>query len=210
MSASKVFSSHGIALSSEQEGLFERYLTLFLEYNAHTNLSAVRDAEGVMEKHFADSAILARFEALSGRLLDIGTGGGFPGIPLKILFPDLQVTLMDSVGKKTKACDHFARELGLKDVSTVWARAEDAAKCADLRAGFDSVVSRATAYMPQILEWSVPFLKPGGRIFLYKTPSEEEYSDGMKAVGKLRLILEKTHSYALAGQDRKIFVFRKN
>lgn len=179
MSVRSVFESNGIALSAEAERAFDRYLASFLEYNAHTNLSAIRDAEGVVLKHFADSAVLSRFEPLSGRLLDIGTGGGFPGIPLRILFPELDVTLLDSVSKKTKACDHFVRELGLSGVSVVWGRAEEVSRRPNLHASFDAVVSRATAYLPQILEWAIPFVKTGGRIFLYKTPSEEELSDGL-------------------------------
>jgi 16S rRNA (guanine527-N7)-methyltransferase len=201
------FRTNAVRLPPGAESLFERYLSLFLEYNAHTNLSAIRDAEGVVEKHFADSAILSKFETLSGRLLDIGTGGGFPGIPLKILFPELEVTLLDSVGKKAKACEYFVAELGLPGVSCVWARAEELAHRPGMRASFDSVVSRATAYLPKILEWSVPFLQKNGRIFLYKTPSEEEFQDGISAAKKLGLILRETHCYELSGQDRKIFVF---
>lgn len=155
---SEIFSQFGVEASPEQAALFERYADLFLEYNAHTNLSAIRDREGVVSKHFADSAVLLNFEDVSGKVLDIGTGGGFPGIPLKIMRPNLEVALMDSVSKKTKACDHFVAYLGLDDVWTVWARAEEAAKRPDMRNQFDWVVSRATAYMPQILEWAAPFV----------------------------------------------------
>lgn len=155
---SEIFSQFGVEASPEQAALFERYADLFLEYNAHTNLSAIRDKEGVVSKHFADSVVLLNFEELRGRVLDIGTGGGFPGIPLKIMRPGLEVVLMDSVSKKTKACDHFVAYLGLDDIWTVWSRAEEAAKRPDMRSGFDWVVSRATAYMPQILEWAAPFV----------------------------------------------------
>ena len=106
-----IFSKYDIALSSSEEGLFERLLSLFVAYNSHTNLSAIRDEEGIIVKHFLDSVLLLKYEKLSGRMLDIGTGGGFPGIPLKLLTPKLSVTLLDSVSKKTKACDHFIAEL---------------------------------------------------------------------------------------------------
>lgn len=119
----------------------------------------------------------------------------------------LEVTLLDSVLKKTKACDHFVECLGLGGIRTVWSRAEDAAKRPDMRMGYDWVVSRATAYMPQILEWATPFVRPGGHIVLYKLPSEEELADGIPAAKKLGLSLEREHSYELAGQKRKLFVF---
>lgn len=202
-----VFSQYGVQASPEQAALFERFADLFLEYNVHTNLSAIRDREGVVAKHFADSAVLLNFETLSGRILDIGTGGGFPGIPLKILSDDLEITLLDSVSKKTKACDHFISELGLSRIRTVWGRAEDAVKMPGMKSGFDTVVSRATAYMPQILEWAAPFVKSGGSVILYKLPSEEELADGIPAAKKLGFELAREHSYSFAGQDRKIFVF---
>lgn len=204
---SEVFSRFGIEASSDQTALFERFADLFLEYNAHTNLSAIRDREGVVTKHFADSAVLVNFESLSGRILDIGTGGGFPGIPLKILRPDLDVTLLDSVSKKTKACDHFVRELGLSGVRSVWGRAEEVVKAPGMAAGFDAVVSRATAYMPQILAWAAPFVRVGGSVVLYKLPSEEELSDGLPAAKKLGFELVREHRYSLSEQERRIFVF---
>ena len=87
--------------------LFEKFLALFQEYNAHTNLSAIRDEVGIVEKHFIDSVMLANFIEFHGKVLDIGSGGGFPGIPLKIGNPDVDFTLMDSVGKKVKAMNYF-------------------------------------------------------------------------------------------------------
>ncbi len=205
----RAFDANGIPLPPQAEGLFERYLTLFLEYNAHTNLSAIREPEAVVLKHFADSAELASFEPLRGRVLDIGTGGGFPGIPLKILIPELEVVLLDSVSKKTKACDHFVRELGLSGISVEWGRAEEVAKRPNFGRSFDAVVSRATAYLPTILEWAIPFLRPGGRIFLYKTPSDEELADGLRFAESKALKRLPDYGYSLAGQDRKILVFMK-
>lgn len=117
---SEILSQFGVKASPDQAALFERFADSFLAYNSHTNLSAIRDREGVISKHFADSAVLLNFEELQGRVLDIGTGGGFPGIPLKIMRPGLEVVLMDSVSKKTKACDHFIAELGLTNIRTVW------------------------------------------------------------------------------------------
>ena len=117
------FLTHGFEPSELELEQFQRFLTLFMEYNSHTNLSAIRDEEGIIEKHFVDSLYGApivencidNITIESGprpiKLLDIGSGGGFPGIPLKIIMPDLQVTLLDSVGKKVKAMNHFVSEL---------------------------------------------------------------------------------------------------
>jgi 16S rRNA (guanine527-N7)-methyltransferase len=102
---------HNLKLAPSQIEQFGKFLGLFMEYNSHTNLSAIRDEQGIIEKHFIDSLILTKFEDLSGKLLDIGSGGGFPGIPLKIFQPELDVTLLDSVGKKVNAMNHFVTEL---------------------------------------------------------------------------------------------------
>lgn len=107
MSDFALFSEYNIELEPSEEAIFRKFLELFMEYNAHTNLSAIRTPEGVIEKHFIDSLMLGNFVELSGKVLDIGSGGGFPGIPLKILFPSVDFTLMDSVGKKVRAMNHF-------------------------------------------------------------------------------------------------------
>ncbi len=105
------FLAHKIHLTDSQGDIFERFLGVFMEYNAHTNLSAIRDKDGIILKHFIDSAVLLNYVPISGRLLDIGTGGGFPGIPLKILQENLEVTLLDSVGEKINACNFFIQTL---------------------------------------------------------------------------------------------------
>lgn len=204
-----VFESRNIPLTESQAALFDRFADSFLAYNSHTNLSAIRDREGVLEKHFADSAELVRFEEIPHRILDIGTGGGFPGIPLKILRPDTEFVLLDSVSKKTKACDSFIADLGLSSIRTVWGRAEEIAKDPGMAGGFGLVVSRATAYLPQILGWAAPFVARGGRIALYKLPSETELADGVPVAEKLGLTLVREHGYSLAGQDRRILVFQR-
>ena len=133
-----IFTSHGFELDDREMALFERFLTLFREYNAHTNLSAIRDDDGIIEKHFVDSLygaqVIANMDVTQPsshptiQLLDIGSGGGFPGIPLKIVMPELQVTLLDSVGKKVKAMNYFVGELGLENTKAIQERAEVLAK----------------------------------------------------------------------------------
>jgi 16S rRNA (guanine527-N7)-methyltransferase len=205
-----VFERYGLELTEEETGKFSEFLRCFVEYNAHTNLSAIREADAIVEKHFVDSLMIERFfDVGENRILDIGTGGGFPGIPLAIVHPETPIVLMDSVGKKIKACKSFIRELGLENVSTVNARAESLAKEKEFREKFTLVVSRATAGMAQILEWSAPFVAPGGNIVLYKIASPEEFALGLTIAKRLRLKLLPELTYELAGQRRTLYVFER-
>jgi len=210
MKLSQLFLSHWITLSLSEEKLFQEFLSLFIAYNSHTNLSAIRDEEWIIVKHFIDSIAILRAVNLEWKILDIGSGGGFPGIPLKIIQPSLRITLLDSVGKKVKAMNHFIQELQLRDIMAIQERAEILAKNPEYAGKYDFVVSRATAYMSDILPWSAPFLKRNGKIILYKIYSEEEQRDGEQMARKLWLILEKVHQYELAGQTRCLYIFQKN
>jgi len=204
-----LFSSYNWTLSISEEVLFQKFLTLFIAYNSHTNLSAIRDEEGIIVKHFIDSLAVLRAVPLEGRILDIWSGGWFPGIPLKIIQPLLKMTLLDSVGRKVKAMNSFIQDLELQHISAIQERAEILAKDRNYAGKYDYVISRATAYMSDILPWSVPFLKKHGKIILYKIYSEEEQKDGEQMAKKLWLILEKVHQYELAGQTRCLYVFAK-
>jgi 16S rRNA (guanine527-N7)-methyltransferase len=242
----ELFTSHGFELSGMELAQFERFLSLFMTYNGHTNLSAIRDEDGIVEKHFVDSlywvsiidslcqAPLIRGEdfsvsmknqggsisadaetnpptplirGASPKLLDIWSWWGFPGIPLKIVMPELQVTLLDSVGKKVKAMNHFVTELGLEDITAIQERAEVLAKDPAHKWQYDFVVSRATAYMTEILTWAEPFLTKTGRIILYKMPSEDEQQEIKRACNTLRLSLEGELEYELAGKSRILYTF---
>lgn len=210
-----LFTSHGFELSDTELAQFEKFLELFVAYNSHTNLSAIRDEEGIVEKHFIDSLYwvsilsenIASHPTNNIRLLDIGSGGGFPGIPLKIVMPELQVTLLDSVGKKVKAMNHFVTELGLTDITAIQERAEILAKQGEHAWQYDFVVSRATAYMTEILTWAEPFLSPTGRIILYKMPSEDEQKEIRKISKKLWLALEWELTYELGDKERILYTF---
>ncbi len=211
------FSSHGFELSEFELAQFEQFLSLFMEYNSHTNLSSIRDEEGITLKHFIDSLygvsiaseIIAHTRTTPVRLLDIGSGGGFPGIPLKLVIPELDITLLDSVGKKVKAMNHFIENLGLQGIKAVQDRAENLAKNPDHKGRYDIVVSRATAYITDILYYSAPFLTGNGRIILYKMPGEDERRDIGQACKKYRLKLTGDLKYTLTGQDRIIYVFAR-
>jgi 16S rRNA (guanine527-N7)-methyltransferase len=216
MSLESTFASHGFELSHEEIFQFEKFLSLFMHYNSHTNLSAIRDEEGIISKHFIDSlfgaAVIQESIETNNRkpkLLDIGSGWGFPGIPLKIVIPELQITLLDSVGKKVKAMSHFVHELGLEWIESIQERAEILVKNPEYASQYNFVVSRATAYITDILTWAVPFLAPGGKIILYKMPSDEEKKDREKIIKKLWLMLEWELKYELSDKERILYIFRK-
>ncbi len=212
-----LFSSHGFELSDSEFTQFEQFLALFIEYNGHTNLSAIRERDDIVEKHFIDSLygvsiiteILAHTRTMPVRLLDIGSGGGFPGIPLKIVVPELHITLLDSVGKKVTAMNHFIKEIGLENIYAIQDRAENLAKHPDYKGMYDIVVSRATAYITDILYYSAPFLTKNGRIILYKMPGEDESRDIGQACKKYHLKLTGELKYELGGKARIIYVFAR-
>lgn len=212
----QLFTSHGFELSESEFAQFEKFLELFMTYNSHTNLSAIRDQEGIIEKHFIDSlygvsvindVIADNKIHKTPKLLDIGSGGWFPGIPLKIVFPDFQVTLLDSVWKKVNAMNHFVSELHLGDIIAIQERAEVLAKKAEHAWQYDFVVSRATAYMTDILTWAEPFLSQDGHIILYKMPSEDEQKEIRKISKKLWLILQWELKYELWWKERILYDF---
>jgi 16S rRNA (guanine527-N7)-methyltransferase len=211
----ELFTSHGFELSDTELAAFQRFLELFTEYNGHTNLSAIRDEEGIVEKHFVDSLywvsivseIIEHTSTTPVRLLDIWSWWGFPGIPLKIVMPELQVTLLDSVGKKVKAMNHFIENMKLENITAIQERAEVLAKDPTHKWQYDIVVSRATAYMTEILTWAEPFLTKTGRIILYKMPSDDEKQEIKRACNTLRLSLEGELEYELAGKPRILYTF---
>ncbi len=203
-------STLGVTLSAAEQQRLQQFVDVFTAYNAHTNLSAIRKEDAVWQKHIGDSLAVLGFEQLSGKCLDIGTGGGLPGIPLAIMRPEISMTLLDSVGKKITACQSFITALELKNTSAILARAEQLAGEAKHRHAYNVVLSRATAYLPILLAWAENMMSPNGRIILYKTPSDEERRDGAAVARELGLNLVREHSYEFEGQQRFIIVFENS
>ena len=147
--------------------IYEREL---LFWNEKFNLTAIRDVEGVRTKHFLDSfsCVLAWQDEVPQTLLDLGTGAGFPGIPLKIIYPHLKLTLVDSVAKKVKFCQHIVESLKLDDVKVIHARAEMLGKHPKHRESYDWAVARAVAQLPVLSEYLLPFVKIGGTMLAQK------------------------------------------
>ncbi|EKE27522.1 MAG: hypothetical protein ACD_3C00196G0015 [uncultured bacterium (gcode 4)] len=201
-----IFKKYEIDLDSSQIEIFGKFLKLFLEKNSHVNLSAIRDEEWVIEKHFIDSVMLNADLDFSWKILDIWTWWWFPWIPLAITNPQSEFVLMDSTRKKIDAVNYFIQELGITNARWVWGRAEDLAKNDEYKKQFDLVVSRATAYLPQIFEWALPFLKKWWMMVFYKQKNESEIQDWALYIERKWFKILEVRNYFIQGQER-IFIF---
>ena len=207
-----------ITLSGEQKQQFLTYYEYLVEKNKVMNLTAITEYEEVITKHFLDSLAVVKTscfkpEKLAGkRLIDIGTGAGFPGIPLKIAFPKLEILLLDSLNKRINFLNEVTEMLGLTKINTVHGRAEDYAKQKEYRESFDFCVSRAVANLSTLSEYCIPFVKQGGCFISYKSGSvDQELIQAEKAVKILGGQREEVVRFSLADtdMDRSFVVIRK-
>jgi len=204
----------GVTLDGRQLDMFEAFTALLLEWNSRFNLTRITDPKEIATKHYLDSlSLLAVVKVPAGAsMIDVGTGAGFPGIPLKIALPDLKVTMLDSVRKKLTFLDKAVRELNLTEVALVHGRAEDMGRDVSYRERFDFAVSRAVARLNVLAELCMPFCRIGGRFAAYKGPDAgEEIEEAAEAVRALGGELEAVHSFALPEGDlqRTLVVIRK-
>lgn len=204
----------GVSLTDEQIGRFLRYYELLIEWNEKINLTAITEYQDVMKKHFIDSISLAKACDLNQeiRLIDVGTGAGFPGLALKIAFPNLEVTLLDSLNKRIIFLEAVVRELGLSKVETVHGRAEDLARQKAFRETFDLCVSRAVANLSTLSEYCLPFVKAGGKFISYKSEKiVEEIENSEKAIRILGGQIDRQVEFYLPESDiyRNLFVIKK-
>jgi len=178
----------GIQLTTRQLSAFTQYEEILLEWNQKFNLTAIRDAETIRSKHFLDSltCMLAWRDRSPEKLIDIGTGAGFPGIPLKIMMPRLRLTLVDSVGKKLDFCRHIVNTLGLDNVTCLQARAEELGLAREHREKYDWAVARAVANMPVLSEFLLPLVRVGGGILAQK--GETGLAETQKAEPAIRVL----------------------
>lgn len=177
-------------LDEKKLGQLDLLYDRVLEVNRVMNITALTDMCDITLKHFADSLSLLKMKELSkgnGRLIDVGCGGGFPGLPLKIALPELEITMLDSTAKKVRSVEETAQKLGLEKMRFVAARAEECCKAgASMRQSYDFAVSRAVAAMPVLCELCLPFLKKDGYFFALKgATAEEELAAARRAIGTL-------------------------
>jgi 16S rRNA (guanine527-N7)-methyltransferase len=175
----------GITLTSEQVSQFAMYARELVEWNTRVNLTAITESEAITVRHFLDSlSVVAALNYSSGlRVIDVGTGAGFPGLPLKIIYPDLRLTLLEATGKKIAFLDHLVSLLGLRGVDTLHARAEDAGHMSGRRAAYDRVLARSVARLPSLLEYMLPLARVGGRCIAMKgVTAQTESADSKKAL----------------------------
>lgn len=193
-----------IILSEKQKEQFDVYYKLLIEWNQVMNLTGITEYQEVQEKHFIDSLSLVNAVDMStiNSLIDVGTGAGFPGIPLKIVFPELEVVLLDSLNKRVKFLDDIISKLQLKGITAIHGRAEDYAKEKKYRESFDLCVSRAVAHLATLTEYCIPYIKVGGFFVSYKAGEiDAEVSESKKAIGMLGGELTEIIKFTLPSSD---------
>lgn len=200
-----------IVLNDKQLKTLDTYKEMLLSYNRMFNLTAIKTTEEVYLKHFYDSLTLTKVINLNHnlKLLDIGTGAGFPGLVLKIVFPELEVTLLDSNNKKITFLEEVIRKLNLKDIKCIYGRAEELDP--SYREYFDIVTSRAVAHLRILAELSIPYLKVGGYFIPMKGKSEPEISEAKKTLAKLNGTIEEIIEFMLPVENasRSIIKIKK-
>ncbi len=191
--ARQAYDLFGLRISKAQAASLECYQETLVEWNARYNLTAIREAEQIRSKHFLDSfsCVLAMRGSRFRRVIDVGTGAGFPGLPLKILFPEMQLTLVDSVEKKVNFCRHIVNTLGLEGVTLVKARAEEAGRDAVHREQYDWAIGRAVAIMPVLVEYLLPLVGVGGHVLAMK--GESAAAEAHAAEHAMRLLGGRLH-----------------
>lgn len=204
----------GINLTDEQIQQFIVYYEMLVEWNKVMNLTAITEYDEVMKKHFIDSiSLIKAFDvSRSASVIDVGTGAGFPGLALKIAFPQLKVTLLDSLNKRIQFLNAVIEKLGLDEVETIHGRAEDFAKQGKLREKYDLCVSRAVANLSTLSEYCLPFVKEGGMFISYKSEKiQEEVLKAEKAITILGGKVERQVEFMLPDSDiyRNLFVIKK-
>lgn len=202
-------SAYGITVSPAQADQFQNYLELLSEWNQKMNLTALKEPEEIAEKHFLDSILILKYFDIphGASIIDIGTGAGFPGVPLKIMRPDLQLTLLDGLNKRLIFLKELLKAISLS-AEVVHLRAEEGGRKSEYRQKFDFATARAVARLPVLCEYCLPFLKIGGIFAAMKGPNvKEELQSAHNAIDVLGCELSSTCEYTLPGGDGRSLVF---
>ena len=201
-----------IEISDNQLEKFDKYMKFLLEWNEKINLTAIVEPDEVKIKHFLDSLTVLKYINDEDKVIDIGTGAGFPGIPLKIMKPDTKITLLDSLNKRINFLNIVIEELGLKNIEAIHGRAEEFARNKLYREKYDIAVSRAVANLSTLTEYMLPFVKVGGRCICMKGANVKEELDKAKnAIQELGGKIEKIDNFCLSNNDneRNIIIIKK-
>ena len=182
------FTALNLSLTDNEINQFLKYYDLLIDWNNRMNLTAITEYEDVVRKHFADSLAIVQSGKITGKekIIDIGTGAGFPGIPLKIMYPELEITLLDSLNKRIKFLNEVITRLELTKITAIHGRAEEYARQKGIRESFDLAVSRAVANLSTLSEYCIPYVRKGGAFIAYKSGNiQEESINAKKAIAKL-------------------------
>lgn len=200
-----------IELDDDQSVMFYEYMNMLVEWNKNINLTSITEPNDVILKHFIDS--LTAYKHLKNvSVIDVGTGAGFPGLPLKILDKDIKITLLDSLNKRINFLNEVIDKLGLENIKTIHGRVEEVARNKEYRECFDVAVSRAVAPLNVLLEYMIPLIKVGGKCICMKgSNAEEEIKQSSIALKRLNAEIEIVESFDLPGTDmkRNIVVVKK-
>ena len=203
-----------ISISEDQKSKFNCYCSILLEKNKVMNLTRITDEREIIIKHFVDSLMICKAIDMNNveKLIDVGTGAGFPGIPIKIMWPNIKVTLLDSLEKRVEFLKEVTEELGIENVEAIHGRAEDFGQDDNYREQYDLCVSRAVSNLSTLSEYCIPFVKEQGLFISYKAEgSDEEIKESENAIETLGGNIERIVKEKLPGEDinRKFVVIRK-
>lgn len=201
--------AYGITVSPDLSEKLNIYAELLKEWNEKINLTAITDDEGIAVKHFLDCLLVSKAAQFKNgnRVIDVGTGAGFPGLVIAAAYPEVDVTLLDSTGKKLKAVEDIAQKMGVKNVTIVHMRAEDAGKKPEFREQYDFATARAVAELRVLLEYTLPFVKVGGKFLSLKGASAVDEIDGAKVSLKtLGGKIDGINEFTLPGGDKRAII----
>lgn len=205
---SALFEKSGMNINEEQYTLLDKYAELLVEYNKVMNLTGITDPMGISEKHFLDSLLVFKLADIPEKstVIDVGTGAGFPGVPMKLYCPDLDVTLLDSLNKRINFLEAVSHET--LPMTCIHARAEEGGRKNELREMFDIAIARAVAALPILAEYCLPYVKVGGSFIAMKGPNED-ISQGESAVKILGGEISDVINYELPSGDKRVIVIVK-
>ncbi len=193
-----------IELSQKQIEQFYKYMKQLIEWNEKINLTAITEPKEIIEKHFVDSATIIKHLKNTKTMIDVGTGAGFPGIPVKIIKPEIKIILLDSLNKRIKFLEEIIEKLELSNIKAIHLRAEEAGQNKQYREQFETVVSRAVSNMTKLSEYTLPLIKVGGKAIYMKGPEiEEELEKAKKAIKTLGGKTKKIENFKLPQSEIK-------